>query len=202
MGWIPRGFGWMAPERRQVAVGLTAPSQPCPATRSTRSARRSAASGVAVRRAAAAIAESRAGSPSRAASNSVRSRLGEFVLAHDLGRAGVGEQLGVLALVVVEGDLQRDQDRGAAGDGDLAHGGGAGAADHQVGRAQAAGHVAEEGRDLGLDQGVGVEARGRGRGTRAGSAAAPPAACAGPPAGRRRRRGPARRAGARPGCRR
>ena len=37
---------------------------------------------------------------------------------------------------------------------------GAGAADHQMGVLQAAGHVAEEGGDLGLHQGVGIDLSG------------------------------------------
>ncbi len=75
---------------------------------------------------------------------------GELALADHHRPAGVGQQPGVVALVVVERDGQRDQHGRLAGHGELADRAGAGAADHQVGRAQPGGHVAEEGRELGL----------------------------------------------------
>ena len=75
------------------------------ASASTTSASRSAASGRATERAAAAMAARRAGSSSSPRQRGGQGFDGQSVLAQHDRAAGVGEQGGVLALVVVERDL-------------------------------------------------------------------------------------------------
>src|SRR6266571_2371669 len=56
----------------------------------------------------------------------------EIALLDQDRRPGVGERAGVQALMVVGGGRERHQDRGLAAGGDLRHGAGAGAGDHDV----------------------------------------------------------------------
>ena len=62
--------------------------------------------------------------------------------------------------IIIEGDAEGDQDRRPAGHGQLADGGGAGAADHQMRSGEAGGHIPEEGREIGLHLGLGIEGLG------------------------------------------
>jgi len=57
---------------------------------------------------------------------------GQVVFQNDLGRARIGQGLGVQALVVVGGDLQRDQDGRQGRHRQFGAGRGAGAAYHQM----------------------------------------------------------------------
>ena len=126
----------------------------------------------------------------------------QFLLLDAPGRRPIRQAWWHSELVVVERMRQRHQDRGPAHDGQLGHGRGAGAADHEVRLGHPLGQVREERGDLRRDAGrrVGLlrHAPGPPRGTaarRTGWRAVSPAAAPAPAAPRRRR-------SARPGCRR
>jgi len=69
-------------------------------------------------------------------------------LIEEQGCASVYEALGVLALMVVGGGGQGDEDRGPACDGQLGQGQGAGTRDDEVGIGVGCRHVVDEGLDL------------------------------------------------------
>ncbi|CAD5370523.1 hypothetical protein RA210_U130011 [Rubrivivax sp. A210] len=72
------------------------------------------------------------------------------------GRALPGHPLGVVALVGRGADDQRHQQGRHASRAQLAHGDGAGAADHHIALGQAARHVVDEGQHLGGDAFAGI----------------------------------------------
>src|SRR5204862_6895339 len=75
----------------------------------------------------------------------------EAALREDAGGAGGFEGAGVAGLVVVGGERERHQHGGAADRGQLGEGGGAGAADDEVGGAVGGGHVVDGVAHLGGD---------------------------------------------------
>ena len=121
------------------------------ATRSTRSASRSAASSTPADLAPAAIAGSLPGSAARQAiSSASRSGVKSSWLEHDRA-AGLRQHVGIGELVLVERVRQRNQDRRPPDRRKLGDRRGAGARHDQMRRRDARRQVGEERRDLGFD---------------------------------------------------
>ena len=100
-------------------------------------------------RAAAPICAKRARLPSSEATSCARRSAGELGLRQQAGSIGIGEGLGVVALMIVGGGRQRNEDGRLPGGRDLGDGAGSGAAHQQIGASEGARHVVDEGRHLG-----------------------------------------------------